>query len=197
MNEATQHQTGPGAENDLTETTLRSTAVYHGTLINVRRDDVQLPNGRRTVREVVEHSDSVCMVPLDREGRVILVRQYRKPTESVLLEVPAGGIEPGETPEQAALRELQEEINHTASRLQPLGRFWLAPGWCNELMYAYLATDLCRSDLEQDYDEIVETVSAPLTDTLSLMTSGAIQDAKSIAALLLAMRVVSQSDSAG
>ena len=197
MSEAAQTPGDNAGERDLAEVTLQSTSIYQGTILGVRKDDVRMPNGRLTVREVVEHSDSVCMVPLDAAGNVVLVRQYRKPTERVLLEVPAGGIEPGESPEDAALRELQEEIDHTAGNLRPLSGFWLAPGWCDEFMYAFLATDLRRSNLEQDYDEIVETVRVPLVDTLQLMASGEIQDAKSIASLLLAMQVVSEGGSVG
>ena len=177
-------------ERDLTETTLESTFHYRGTILSLRKDQVRMPNGRLTVREVVEHSDSVCMVPLDAEGNVLLVRQYRKPTESALLEVPAGGIDEGETPEEAALRELQEEVSHVAGALTPLSGFWLAPGWCDEYMYAFLATDLQPSELEQDYDEMVETRKVPLAETLDLIARGEIQDSKSIASLLLAMRVV-------
>lgn len=175
---------------DLTERTLESTVHYEGTILKLRKDQVQMPNGRLTVREVVEHSDSVCMVPLDDDGNVLLVRQYRKPTESALLELPAGGIEEGETPEQAAMRELQEEVSHVAGSLKPLAGFWLAPGWCDEYMYAFLATDLRPSDLEQDYDEIVETRRVPLAQTLDLIGNGEICDAKSIAALLQAIQLV-------
>ena len=177
-------------ERDLTETTIASATHYQGTILTLRKDQVRMPNGRLTVREVVEHSDSVCMVPLDADGNVLLVRQYRKPTESTLLEVPAGGIDEGETPEEAAMRELQEEVSHVAGALTPLAGFWLAPGWCDEYMYAFLATDLQPSELEQDYDEIVETRRIPLSETLNLIARGEIQDAKSIASLLLAMRVV-------
>ena len=177
-------------EQDLTETTIESTTYYEGTILTLRKDQVRMPNGRITMREVVEHSDSVCMVPLDADGNVLLVRQYRKPTESALLEVPAGGIEDGETPEQAAMRELQEEVSHVAGILTPLAGFWLAPGWCDEYMYTFLATDLRPSDLEQDFDEMVETRRVPLGETLELIEKGEIQDAKSIAALLQAMRVV-------
>lgn len=175
---------------DLTEATLESTPLYQGTILGLRKDRVRLPNGRLTTREIVEHSDSVCMVALDAAGNVALVRQYRKAVERDLLEVPAGGIEPGEAPEDAARRELQEEIGHTAGRLQPLGGYYLAPGWCDEYMYAYLATELSPDPRSQDYDEIVETRWVPLAATLELMARGEIRDAKSIAALLLAMRAV-------
>lgn len=190
MKEDTVNDTNRVPESDLTERTLESTVHYEGTILKLRKDQVQMPNGRRTVREVVEHSDSVCMVPLDEEGNVLLVRQYRKPTESALLELPAGGIEEGESPEQAALRELQEEVSHVAGNLRPLAGFWLAPGWCDEYMYAFLATDLKPSDMEQDYDEMVETRRVPLAQTLDLIRDGEICDAKSIAALLQAMQLV-------
>ncbi len=185
------------AERDLTESTLESTVLYQGTILSLRKDDIQMPNGRRTVREVVEHSDSVCMVPLDTDGNVLLVRQYRKPTESVLLEVPAGGIEDGESPEEAALRELQEEVSHIADSLRLMSGFWLAPGWCDEYMYAFLATELRPSNREQDYDEMVEVRRVPLAETLDLIETGEIQDAKSIAALLQAMRLVDNTSSVG
>ncbi len=173
----------------LTETTLTSASIYQGAILSLRKDEIRMPNGRLTSREIVDHSDSVCMVPLDEAGNVVLVRQYRKAVEATLLEVPAGGIEDGETPEAAAIRELQEEIGHTAGKLRRLSSFHLAPGWCNEYMYAYLATQLRPSRLEQDYDEIVETHRVPLQDTLQLIAQGAIRDAKSIASLLLAMQV--------
>lgn len=179
-------------ERDLTENTIASATHYQGTILALRRDRVRMPNGRITVREVVEHADSVCMVPLDAEGNVLLVRQYRKPTESALLEVPAGGIEEGEIPEQAAMRELQEEVSHVAGTLTSLAGFWLAPGWCDEYMYAFLATDLQPSDLEQDFDEMVDTVRVPLAETLELIERGVIQDAKSIASLLQVMRIVGE-----
>lgn len=175
---------------DLTEATLESTALYQGIILSLRKDRVRMPNGRLTTREIVEHSDSVCMVPLDAAGNVALVRQYRKAVEADLLEVPAGGIEAGEEPEAAALRELREEIGHTAGRLHPLGGYYLAPGWCDEYMYAYLATELSPDPRNQDYDEIVETRWVALADTLEMMARGEIRDAKSIAALLLAMGAV-------
>ena len=191
MSDDTGQQPEESQAGELTETTLESASLYQGKILSLRRDRVRLPSGRLTIREVVEHSDSVCMVPLDEAGNVVLVRQYRTPTESALLEVPAGGIEDGEVSEQAVLRELQEEIGYTAGSLRLLSGFWLAPGWCDEFMYAYLATDLIPSRMDPDDDEIIETVRVPLNETLGLIEQGAIQDAKSIASLLLAIQVVS------
>ena len=117
-----------------------------------------------------------------------MVKQYRKPAEAELLEIVAGGIEAGEDPKEATIRELREEIGYTAGKLEFLSSFWLAPGWCTEFMYAYLATDLSPSKLSGDDDEHISVVTVPLNTVPSLIYSGEIQDVKSIAALLLAMR---------
>ncbi len=176
------------AEN--TEPTIATRSVFSGRIIDVRVDTILLPNGRETTREIVDHDPSICVVPVDDDGNVLLVRQYRKPTESFLLEVPAGGIEPGEEPEASARRELQEEIGHTAQTLSPLTAFWLAPGWCSEYMYAFLATDLTPSVLDSDEDEFIDVVRTPLADIPGQIADGTIQDAKSVASLLLAMLVL-------
>ena len=175
-------------EDSVGEPTVESKVVYQGRILDLRVDTVRLPGGRLTTREIAEHSDSVCMVPLDSQGNVLLVRQYRKSVESDLLEVPAGGIEENEAPEAAALRELQEEVGHTAGKIKHLAGFWVSPGWCTEFMHAYLATELTPAKLDADLDEDITVVRIPLAQTMDLITEGKIQDAKSIASLLLAMR---------
>ena len=170
------------------EPTVESKVVYQGRILDLRVDTVRLPSGRQTTREIAEHSDSVCMVPLDSDGKVLLVRQYRKSVESELLEVPAGGIEENEAPEDVVLRELQEEVGHTAGRIQHLAGFWVSPGWCTEYMHAYLTTELSPAQLDADFDENITVVRVPLEQTMDLITSGEIQDGKSVASLLLAMR---------
>lgn len=172
------------------EPTISSEHIFSGRIIDVRVDTVQLQNGRRSTREIVDHAPSICVVPVDSDGNVLMVRQYRKPTGDFLLEVPAGGIEDGETPEQATLRELQEEIGHAAGNLERLSAFWLAPGWCSEYMYAFLATDLRPANLESDDDEFIDVVRVPLADAADWIGRGEIQDAKSVASLLLAARVM-------
>ena len=171
---------------DTPEYTIESRTVFQGKILNLRVDTVRLSNGRVTTREIAEHSPSVCAVPIDGQGNVLMVRQYRKPVENDLLEVVAGGIEENEDPYAAALRELQEEIGHTAGKLQLLSSFWLAPGWCTEFMHAFLATDLSPANLDADYDENISVVPVPLDNVLGLIERGEIQDAKSIASLLLA-----------
>jgi ADP-ribose pyrophosphatase len=172
------------------EPTIDSKVVFEGRILTLRVDSVRLPNGRETTREIAEHSDSVCIVPIDEQGNILLVRQYRKPVEMDLLEVPAGGIEEGEVPEEAVQRELQEEIGYTAGNLQHLSSFWLAPGWCTEYMHAYLATDLMPSNLAADDDEFISVVRVPLAESLDMVKQGLIRDAKSISALLMASQVL-------
>jgi ADP-ribose pyrophosphatase len=175
------------------EPTVESKVLYRGRIVNLRVDTVRLPNGRLTTREIVEHSHAVCIVPVDDRGNVLLVRQYRKPAEAQLLEVPAGGVEAGEVSQEAVLRELQEEVGLTAGTLRHLASFWVAPGWCTEYMHAYLATDLSPASLAADEDENIVVVPVPLARVPELIQSGEIQDAKSIASLLLALRVLDES----
>ena len=170
----------------LSETTIESKRIYEGKIINVRVDTVRLPGGATATREIVEHSHAVCIVPVDDEGNVILVRQYRKPAEEALLEAPAGGVDEGEASEDAVLRELQEEIGYTAGKLQHLSSFWVAPGWATEFMHAYLATELTPSRLEADEDENIEVVRLPFDQALAMFKTGEIKDGKTIAAMLLA-----------
>ena len=172
------------------EPTVDSKVVFEGRILTLRVDTVRLPNGRETTREIAEHSDSVCIVPIDDDGNVVLVRQFRKPVEMDLLEVPAGGIEEGEVSDEAVQRELQEEIGYTAGNLRHLSSFWLAPGWCTEYMHAYLATDLTPSSLVADDDEFITVVRVPLAESLRLVQEGQIRDAKSISALLMASQVL-------
>ena len=171
------------------EPTLESRRIYDGKVVALRVDTVRLPNGGTATREVVEHGASVVMVPIDDLHQALLVRQYRKSPEQSLLEAPAGGLEEGESPEDGVLRELQEEIGFTAGRLLSMGGFWIAPGFCTEYMYAYLASDLRPSALDPDEDENIEVVPVPLERIPDMIRSGEIQDGKSVAALLMALHV--------
>jgi len=171
------------------EPTVKSRRIYRGRVVNLRVDTVRLASGRTTTREIVEHGETVCVVPLDGRGNVLLVEQYRKPAGTRLLEVPAGGIDEGETPEEATLRELQEEVGVTAGKLEKLTAFWLAPGFCTERMHAYLATELEPSSLKADDDEAIRVVPTPLDSVLGLIKDNAIRDVKSIATLLLVLRL--------
>jgi len=172
------------------EPTIESKDIYQGRIIKLRVDTVQLPSGRTTTREIVEHEDAVCVVPIDESNNVLMVRQYRKAAQLNLLEVPAGGVEAGETPDETVLRELQEEVSVTSGSLRRLSGFWVSPGWATEFMHAYLATDLTPASLPADDDEYISVERVPLDSIPGLIESGEIQDSKSIASLLLALRVL-------
>ena len=174
-------QTHPG------EPTEESRLAFEGRLFDVRVDTVTLPGGRRTTREIVVAPDSVCVVPVDEDGNVYLVRQYRKPPERLLLEVVAGGVDEGESAEEAAHRELREEAGLRAEKLELLSFFWMSPGFCTEGMHAYLATGLSLGESAPEDDENIEVVRMKLEEVAGLITSGELQDCKSIAALMLAL----------
>lgn len=178
------------SEDSLQETTLESKSVYQGKILNLRVDTIRMPSGRVATREVAEHSNSVCIVPIDDNGDVLLVRQYRTPVGRPLLELPAGGVEDGEVSEETVQRELQEETGYRAGNLLHLSSFWLAPGWCDEFMHAYLATQLTSSKLVGDDDENIVVERVSLASAVELIEAGKIEDVKSIAGLLLAMRAL-------
>ena len=172
------------------EPTIAASTAYEGDLIQVRLETVSLPDGRELTREIVDHPYSVCIVPVDDHSNVLLVRQFRKAVEAFLLEAPAGKMESGEDPAATALRELQEEIGHTATHLEALGNFYVAPGWCTQMIHAYVARELVPARLEADEDEFIEVVRVTMAEIPSLIGDGTIRDAKSVASLLLAMRVL-------
>ena len=169
------------------ETTLSSSPVFDGKIVQVRVDTVRLPDGREATREVVGHSPAAVVVPIDAEDNVVLVRQYRYPVGAALLEAPAGIVEGPEAPEDCAQRELQEETGYLSEDLKSLGRFWSSPGFCTELLYAYVARDLRPSKLAPDADENIQIEKVPLSRVTELVRTGEIQDAKTIAALLMAV----------
>ena len=175
------------------EETLSSEYIYKGRAINLRIDTVKMLRGRNTTREIIEHSDCIAVVVLDNEENVIMVRQYRKPVEKTLLEIPAGGIDTGEQPIDAVKRELQEEIGFIPQKIEELGGFYNAPGYGTEYLYLYLATQLKPSRLNAEDTETIEVVKVPLARIPELIASGEICDAKSIAGLLRVIYLKSKS----
>lgn len=174
---------------ELKETAIESKRIYEGKIISLRVDTVRLPNGRVSTREVIEHKGAVAVVPmLDRE-RIVLVRQYRQPAGRVLLEIPAGGLEPGEDPADCACRELAEEVGYVPGKLTPLFSSYLAPGYSSEILHTFLAEELRPESLERDSDEFLETVTVDLSEAIDLIIAGEIADAKSICGILMASRL--------
>lgn len=176
------------------ERTLSSHLIYEGRALKLRIDEVEAPGGRETRREIVEHDDCVAIIAVAGDS-VLLVRQFRKPVERELLEIPAGGIDPGESPEAAVSRELREETGYLPQKVERLGGFYAVPGYGTEYLYLYLATDLTPSRLFAEDTESISVVRVPISQVLELITSGSICDAKSIAGLLTFLEYRKQSNS--
>ncbi|MBA7617542.1 ADP-ribose pyrophosphatase [subsurface metagenome] len=166
------------------EKTLASQLIYDGRAVKLRVDTVQMPSGRESTREIVEHTDCVAIVAIDADDNVLLVNQFRHPVGKELLEIPAGGIDGKEKPEDAVGREMQEETGYLPKKVEQLGGFYSTPGYCTEYLHLYLATDLTPSQLYAEDTEIIKLVRVPITKIPGLITSGSICDAKSIAGLL-------------
>jgi len=166
------------------ERILSTEQVFKGRAVRLKVERVEKPDGRKTTREIVEHSDCVAIVAIDADDNFLLVRQPREAVEKELLEIPAGGIDPGEDAAQAARRELQEETGYFPQKLERLGGFYAAPGYCTEYLHLFLATELTSSPLVAEDTESIEVVRVSPADVSKLITSGKICDAKSIAGLL-------------
>jgi len=167
------------------EKTLASQQIYQGHAVNMRVDTVEKANGKKTTRDVVEHSDCVAVVALDGQDNVLLVRQFRHAVDRFLLEIPAGGIDPGEEPIDSVRRELQEEIGYFPRKIDKLGGFYSIPGYGTEYLHCFLATDLVPSRLMAEDTDDIELVRVSLDEIPRLIASGEICDGKSVAALLM------------
>lgn len=164
---------------------LNSQKVFDGRVFKVTVDTIS--EGELTYqREVVHHPGSAVIVPLHDDGTISLVRQYRHPAVRYLLEVPAGTLNDGERPELGAARELEEELGLIAARLEKLSEFFVSPGFLEEKMWIYLATGFSEGKPQPDEDEVLDVVRLPFADALEMITSGEIQDAKTIIGLMLA-----------
>jgi ADP-ribose pyrophosphatase len=167
------------------ERKLASQQIYRGHAVNIRVDTVEKASGKKTTRDVVEHSDCVAVVALDEQDNIILVRQFRHAVDSFLLEIPAGGIDPGEEPIDSVRRELQEEIGYFPRKIDKLGGFYSIPGYGTEYLHCFLATDLVPSRLMAEDTDDIELVRVSPDEIPRLIASGEICDGKTIAALLM------------
>ena len=173
-------------DDDLAETTVSSRHLYEGRVLSLRVDEVQMPSGRQTTREVVEHRGAVAAVPLTDGDDVLFVRQWRYAVGQATLELPAGTLEPGESPEECLRRELVEEIGQAAGSVEPLVSLFVSPGYSNEMIHLFIATDLTPQTAEADEDEELRVVKLPLARALEMCHSGELRDGKTIAGLLCA-----------
>lgn len=172
------------------EEILQTRRIYDGRVVNLRVDQVLLPSGVEAAREIIEHPGAVAIVPILEGERVVLVRQYRSAVAEDLLEIPAGTLKKGEDPLKCAKRELIEETNYSAGKIEQFMFSWVAPGYSSEAMYYFLACDLepCQGTQDEDEDVSVQVVS--LTDVWEMIQDGRIRDTKTIAGLLSAQNIL-------
>jgi ADP-ribose pyrophosphatase len=170
----------------LPERIIDSQTLYEGSVVKFYVNTVVLPNGNTAKREIVGTRGAVAIVPLTGDGHVQLVRQYRSGISDFLLEIPAGTLEPGESPDEAAPRELAEETGYRAESWRYLTGIYTTPGICDEVIHIYLAAGLTGGSNHLDPDEFIDVVTLPLAEAVALVFSGDIRDAKTIAGLLLA-----------
>ena len=166
----------------MNEPTITSEVRYHGPKFQLRSETVQGPNGIAQ-RDIIDHPPAVGILPVDLDGNIYLVRQYRKAIEAPLIEIPAGCMDDGEAPLTAAHRELKEETGLIANKLESLGNMWMAPGFCNEYMHLFLATQLQQSTVDFDEDEYLECLRYPINVIIEMIAKKEIKDAKTILAI--------------
>ena len=166
--------------------------IYKGAIINLRLDTAVLPNGRLVKREVVEHPGGVCVLPIDKSGDILLVKQFRYPYMKETLEVPAGKRDKdGDSdPLTCGKRELKEETGATAKNYIPLGTLYPSPGYTDEIIYMYAATGLSFGEAEPDEDEFINLVRIPLKESADMVMRGEIPDSKTQTAILKAQFLI-------
>ncbi|MCB0103048.1 MAG: NUDIX hydrolase [Anaerolineales bacterium] len=171
---------------------IRSEVLMKGRAFTIRRDQLETPDGRETKFDIVEHGGSVVIIPIDGDGNMLFVRQYRHAAGMDMLELPAGTRDGDEPFEVCAAREIREETGMEAGTLKHIGSFYLAPGYSTEYMGVFLATDLKHNPLEADDDEFLTLEKLPIKEALAMAERGEMPDAKSLAALLMAKPHLSQ-----
>lgn len=159
--------------------------IYNGAILNLRKDTVTLPNGKKAYREIVELNGAAAILPITKDNEIIFVRQYRCPFEEILLEIPAGKIDEGEDPKTCALRELKEETGATAQNIELLLETYPSPGCLREKLFLYVAYNLDFSDLSLDEDEFLEVVKVPYEKAIEMILNGEIKDGKTVNTILL------------
>ncbi|RAL26535.1 NUDIX hydrolase [Thermoflavimicrobium daqui] len=170
---------------DLTEKTITTEKIYEGKIISVQVDQVKLPNGERGKRELVKHPGAVGVIAITPDNKLVLVRQFRKPLEKTILEIPAGKLEPDEDPQTCAFRELAEETGYQADSMNHVVSYYTSPGFANEIIHLYEAKGLTTGSMQPDSDEFVELVELSLSECNERIASGEICDAKTVTAVYL------------
>jgi len=175
------------------EKTISKQEIFNGQVVKLTLHNIELPDGRKSTREVINHPGGVAILAIDEQDRVYLVKQYRKPLEKEILEIPAGKLNPGEDPFLCAQRELKEETGLTATRWDKIAAYYTTPGFTDEVLHVYIAQELAVGTACPDEDEILSLIVMPIAEAIQLVKDGEICDGKSIIALqylALARKVV-------
>lgn len=177
---------------DFEERTMKSDRIYEGKIVNLRIDTVELPDKKYSKREIVEHPGAVAIIPITEDNKIILVRQFRKSVEKPLLEIPAGKIEINEEPKETALRELAEETGFKANNMEYITEFYTSPGFSNEKVYLFLATQLQNGEANPETDECIETETYDILDLVEMVDRGEINDSKTIIGIFYAEKYIKE-----
>lgn len=169
----------------LEEKTIQTKQIFSGRVISLQVDEVELPNGKMSNREIVKHPGAVAILPITDENKIVMVEQYRKPLERILVEIPAGKLEKGEEPEHTALRELEEETGYESSSLEWLISFYTSPGFADEIVHLYVARGLLKKKdaASLDEDEFVNLVEVTLEEAVQMVKDKKVYDAKTAYAI--------------
>ena len=177
---------------DLTEKQLKAEYIFKGKIFNVRVDEALMPNGKTAVREVVEHNGGVMIAPMDEDGNLYFVEQFRYPYFEVVTELPAGKLEKGEDPYAAGVRELKEETGATADKIISLGKLYPSPGYCGEIIHLYLATGLSFGEQNPDDDEFLEVKKIHISEAVEMVMNGELPDGKTQVGILKIARLLDE-----
>ena len=173
-----------GKTNDFEEKTISSTIIFNGRIIRLRKDKVKLPNQRISIREIIEHPGAVVILAVNEENEIVLIKQYRKATEEVLWELPAGTLEKNETPFECAKRELQEETGYFAHKIENILNYFSTPGFCDEKLFLFHAQELEMRGKHEEEDEFIQVEFIKLEEALKMVSDNIIKDAKTIIGIL-------------
>lgn len=171
------------------EKTLSTEMIYKGAILNLRRDKVTVENGT-SYREIIEHNGGAVLAAVTNEGKMVMVKQYRKPAERVMLEAPAGKIDPGEEAFNAAIRELKEETGYTAGKVTKLTEFYPSVGYSQEVLHLYLCTELTAGETCPDENEALDVLTVDVDELFKMIMNGEIRDAKTIIAIMMVKELI-------
>ncbi|WP_100407062.1 NUDIX hydrolase [Bacillus solitudinis] len=167
----------------LYEKTVRTTEIFSGKVIDLKVEEVELPNGKKSTREIVKHPGAVAVIPVTKEGKIVLVRQFRKALDKTIIEIPAGKLEKGEEPLECAKRELEEETGYKSESLKFIVSFYTSPGFADELIHLYFTEDLEQGTANTDEDEFLDVLEVTIEEAESLIEDQRIHDAKTVYAV--------------